>query len=190
MKYSLQFRIWHWLSALVVLGLVATVLLRWTLLAKTQTANLLTSKLAQMDILITNEQAMVLVKALRVQLWEWHIILGFLFALLTLHRLYLHFVDSKERAAFKDLDLHHKIVRVSYCILYAVFATMAITGLLLYFGKDLGVSKEMLHSAKELHELLYYYIAFFIPVHLIGVFVADAKEEKNLVSSMIHGEKN
>ncbi len=84
MQYSLLFRIWHWLNAIVVIGLVATVLLRWTLLAKTQTANLLVEKLSLMNITISYDQGITLVKALRVGLWEWHIALGFAFALLTL----------------------------------------------------------------------------------------------------------
>lgn len=189
MKYTLAFRIWHWLSALVVLGLVATVLLRWTLLAKEQTLNLLVNKLALMDIVISNEQALILVKALRVQLWDWHIALGFVFAILVLFRLYLHFIDSKQRVAFKDLDTHHKLVRISYCGVYIVFSIMAVTGLILYFSKDIGLSKDIVHSIKDLHELVYYYIAVFIPLHIAGVFYADATNEKGLVSSMIHGRE-
>lgn len=188
-KYSLAFRTWHWLSALVVLGLVATVLLRWTLLAKAQTAELLVEKLASIDILISNDQGIMLVKALRVQLWEWHIILGFTFVALVAFRLLLHFTNSKKRVAFSELDLHHKLVRISYCGVYITFAMMATTGLILYFSKDLGISKEITHNIKELHELVYFYIAFFIPLHIAGVFFADATNEKGLVSSMINGRE-
>jgi Ni/Fe-hydrogenase 1 B-type cytochrome subunit len=95
MKYTLQFRIWHWFNAIVVLGLVATVLLRWTLFSKTGNAQVLMSKLTEMGISITHEQGVTLAKALRVELWEWHITLGFIFAGLVLFRLYLHFVNSK-----------------------------------------------------------------------------------------------
>lgn len=189
MKYSLAFRIWHWLSALVVLGLVATVLLRWTLLAKTQTASLLVEKLSSMQIVISDAQAVTLVKALRVQLWEWHIILGFAFVALVVFRLLLHFTNSKKRVAFSELDLHHKLVCISYCGVYTVFAMMATTGLILYFSSNLGISKEITHNIKELHELVYFYIAFFIPLHIAGVFFADATNEKGLVSSMIHGRE-
>lgn len=189
MKYSLLFRIWHWLSAIVVFGLVATVLLRWTLLAKGETATLLVEKLSLMDITISYDQGITLVKALRVGLWEWHIVLGFAFAFLTLLRLYLHFVDSKKRVAFGELDRHHKMIRILYCGLYATFAIMATTGLFMYFAKDLGISKDIVHSIKSLHELVYYYIAIFIPLHIAGVFFADARDEKGLVSTMIHGEE-
>lgn len=190
MKYSLAFRIWHWLNAVVVLGLVATVLLRWTLFSKSANAEILINKLSEMSISITHEQGVILAKALRVTLWEWHIILGFIFAGLVLFRLYLHFIDSKKSVPFSELDLHHKAVRVSYCVLYAVFALLAVTGLLIYFYKDIGISKDIAHSIKELHELVYFYVAYFIPLHIAGVFFADATKEKGLVSSMIHGREN
>lgn len=188
MKYSLAFRVWHWLSALVVLGLIGTVLLRWTLLAKSKTAYLLKERLDTMGITITDDQAITLVKALRVELWEWHIILGFLFGVLVVFRLYLHFVESKKRLAFSELGSYRKLLRASYCALYAVFGIMAATGLILYFSKDINLSRDIAQSIKNLHEFLYYYIAFFIPLHIVGVFLSDATKEQGLVSSMIHGK--
>lgn len=190
MKYTLQFRVWHWLNAIVVLGLVATVLLRWTLFSKSTNAEVLMSKLSGMGITITSEQALTLAKALRVELWEWHIILGFVFAGLVLFRLYLHFANSKKVPSFSELDTHHKMVRVSYYLLYSTFFIMAATGLLLYFHKDLGIAKDIAHTIKEIHEVVYYYIAFFIPLHIAGVFVADATKENGLVSDMINGGKS
>jgi Ni/Fe-hydrogenase 1 B-type cytochrome subunit len=67
---------------------------------------------------------------------------------------------------------------------------MAITGLILYFYKDLGITKDVAHTFKEIHELTYYYIAFFIPLHIAGVFIADIREENGLVSDMINGGKS
>ena len=190
MKYSLKFRIWHWLNAIVVLGLVGTVLLRWTLFSKSANAEILINKLTEMGITISHDQSVILARALRVELWEWHIILGFAFTGLVLYRIYLHYVDSKKRYKFSELDMHHKAVRASYCALYTTFVIMAGTGLLIYFSKDLGISKELAHYFKEIHEFVYYYIAFFIPVHIAGVFFADATNEKGLVSDMINGGKS
>ncbi|QSZ41749.1 cytochrome b/b6 domain-containing protein [Sulfurimonas aquatica] len=188
MKYTLKFRIWHWLNAIVVLGLVATVLLRWTFLSKSVNADILTKKLLSFDISITSEQSVLLAKALRVELWEWHIILGYAFLALVIFRVYLYFKDSSKKVAFKDLDMHHKVVHASYYVLYTSFFVMVATGFFIYFYKDLGVSKDLAHDIKEIHELVYYYIAIFIPLHLGGVFFADATQENGLVSSMIHGK--
>ena len=76
MKYALNFRIWHWLNAAVVLGLLGTVFLRKTFLSWKTNSEILTSKLAEIDIVVTQEQAKVLAKAVRAGMWEWHIILG------------------------------------------------------------------------------------------------------------------
>ena len=190
MKYSLKFRIWHWLNAIVVLGLVATVLLRWTFLSKHTNGDILVKKLLSFDISVTADQGVILAKALRVQLWEWHIILGYAFFGLVLFRVYLYFKDSSRKVAFSDLDAHHKAVRASYYALYTTFFIMVATGFFIYLYKDLGVSKDFAHDVKEIHELVYYYIAIFIPLHLAGVFFADATEENGLVSSMINGKEN
>ena len=188
MKYSLGFRIWHWLNAAVVLGLVATVLLRWTFLSKHTNADILVDKLLSFGVSITHDQGVLLAKAVRAQMWEWHIILAYAFLGLVLFRVYLYFKDSSPQVAFSKLDGHHKAIRASYYVLYTTFFIMLLTGFFIYLYKDLGISKDFTHDIKEIHELIYYYIAIFIPLHLAGVFFADATEENGLVSSMINGK--
>ena len=189
MKYTLQFRIWHWLNATVILGLITTVLLRWTFFSKHTNADILTQKLLSFDITISSEQGVLLAKAIRAQMWEWHIYLGYALAALVIFRVYLYFKDSSQKIPFKDLDMHHKGVKVSYYLLYTILSVMVISGLFIYFYKELGISKNFAHDVKEMHELLYYYIAIFVPLHIAGVFMADAKDENGLVSSMIHGKE-
>jgi len=75
MKYTLQFRIWHWLNATVIFGLIATVLLRWTFLSKHINADILTQKLLSFGITISSDQGVLLAKAIRAGMWEWHIYL-------------------------------------------------------------------------------------------------------------------
>ena len=190
MKYSLQFRAWHWLNAIIVLGLVGTVLLRWTFLSKNVNAEILVEKLLNFGISISQDQGVTLAKALRVELWEWHILLGYAFLGLVIFRVYLYFKDSSKRTAFKELDLHHKAVRSSYYVLYTTFFVMIATGFFIYLYKDLGSTKEFAQGIKEIHELVYYYIAIFIPLHVAGVFFADATDENGLVSSMINGKEH
>jgi cytochrome b len=38
-----------------------------------------------------------------------------------------------------------------------------------------------------MHELLYNALLIFVPLHIAGVFVADATEEEGIVSDMING---
>lgn len=189
MKYTLGFRIWHWLNAIVVLGLLGTFFLRKTFLSWRTNSEILMTELSEMGTEITAAQAKILAKAVRAGMWEWHIILGYAFAFLVLYRIVLFFADSSEKVDFSSLDMHHKAVRISYYIVYAILFFMAVTGLTIHFHQELGLSKDLAKSIKEIHEPVAYAVAIFVPLHIAGVFVADATDEKGLVSTMINGKK-
>ena len=189
MKYTLKFRIWHWLNAIVVLGLLGTFFLRKTFLSWRTNSEILVMELSEMGTEITATQAKVLAKAVRAGMWEWHIILGYALAFLVLYRIYLFFADSSEKVDFNFLDMHHKAVRVSYYVVYAILLFMSVSGLIMYFYQELGMSKDFAHDIKEIHELVAYALAIFVPLHIAGVFVADATDEKGLVSTMINGKE-
>ena len=189
MKYSITFRVWHWLNAFVVLGLVATVILRKTFLSWRDNSALIVEKLDAIGVAITHEQAVVIAKAIRAGMWEWHIILGYALTFLVLYRIYLYFFEKKEQENFESLSLHKKGVRISYYLLDAVLVFMVVSGLLVHFHAELGLSKEGAHTLKEIHEFLYNYIWIFIIVHIAGVVIADNRDEEGLVSSMINGKE-
>ena len=116
MKYTLNFRIWHWLNAVVVLGLLGTVFLRKTFLSWRTNSEILMTQLSEMGVEITVAQAKILAKAVRAGMWEWHIILGYALTFLILYRLYIYFTDKSEKESFSSLNLHKKAVRSSYYI--------------------------------------------------------------------------
>ncbi len=188
MKYTLKFRIWHWLNAIVVLGLLATFFLRKTFLSWKTNSEIIMTKLSEFGVEITAAQAKVLAKAIRAEMWEWHIIFGYALAFLILYRIYLFFIDTSKTASFNSLDLHHKVVRVSYYMIYATLIFMSISGLSIHFDKELHITKEFINNIKELHELIAYVLVYFVPLHIAGVFVAENKNEAGLVSSMISGK--
>lgn len=80
MKYTIQFRIWHRLNAIVVLGLLATFFLRKTFLSWRTNSEIIMSKLSEMGIDITTQQAAGIAKAIGAGMWEWHIIFGYALA--------------------------------------------------------------------------------------------------------------
>jgi len=188
-KYSLNFRLWHWLNAFVILGLLGTVFLRKTFLSWRANSELLMQKLTEFDISITAEQAKILAKTIRAPMWEWHIILGYMLAFLVLYRVVLMFTHAKEKLPFSELDTHKKGVQLLYYIFYLVTAFMAISGVVIHFYEALALSKDMAHEIKEIHEAVYNYYLFFVPLHIAGVVIAELKDEKGLISSMIHGSK-
>ncbi|MDA3908164.1 MAG: cytochrome b/b6 domain-containing protein [Sulfurimonas sp.] len=189
MKYTLNFRIWHWLNAIVVLGLLATVFLRKTFLSWRTNSEILMNKLSEINIEISAEQAKVLAKAVRAGMWEWHIILGYALAFLILFRIYLYFKDTSKRENFSSLSLHKKAVHLSYYFIYATLVFMAISGLMIHFYQDLGLLKETSHDIKEIHELVFNIILYFVPLHIAGVIIADNRDEKGLISTMINGKE-
>jgi len=188
MKYSLSFRIWHWLNAIVVLGLLGTVFLRKTFLSWRTNSEILLSKLGDMDYDVTAEEAKILAKSIRAGMWEWHIILGYALAILVLYRVYLFFFDSSKKVDFSSLDMHHKVVKISYYVIYITIFFMSVSGFMIYFYQDLGFSKDFAHDIKEIHESVFNVLLIWTPLHVVGVFIADVKDENGLVSSMVNGK--
>ena len=188
-KWRFDFRIWHWLHAAVVLGLLGTVFLRKTFLSWRTNSELLTQKLSEIDLTVTEAQAKVLAKAIRAPMWEWHIILGYALAALLLWRIVLFFTQSGKQN-YQDLkseSLHKKMVKIGYIGIYAILAFMAMTGLVIHFYEELGLLKETAHDIKEIHELVFNAVLIFVPLHIIGVVVAEMRDEKGIISDMVHG---
>lgn len=188
-KWRIDFRIWHWVHAAVVLGLLGTVFLRKTFLSWRTNSELLTQKLSEINLEVTAEQAKVLAKAVRAPMWEWHIILGYALAVLLLWRIALFFTKSgKENYQnLKEQTLHKKLVKFGYMGIYLILAFMAISGLTIHFYEEIGLLKETAHDIKEIHELVFNAILIFVPLHILGVIIAENRDEKGIISNMIHG---
>jgi len=188
-KWSLNFRLWHWLHAAVILGLLGTVFLRKTFLSWRANSEIIVNKLAEQDIHIAAVTAKGVAKAIRTPMWEWHILLGYGLAALVVWRIALFFTASGKRnyLHLKEETLHKKAVKIGYLVIYGVIAFMALSGLVIHFYDTIGITKDTAHDIKELHELLYNALLIFVPLHIVGVFVADATEEKGIVSDMING---
>ena len=186
-KWSLNFRLWHWIHATVILGLLGTVFLRKTFLSWRANSEILAQKLLEFNIEVTADQAKALAKAVRSPMWEWHIILGYMLVALLLWRIALFFTKSgKENyVAFKDKDLHKKLVSLGYIFIYLVLAFMAVSGVVLEFYKDLGILKSTAHDIKDAHEFMYQAILIFVPLHLIGLFIAQRREDENVIKDML-----
>lgn len=188
MKYTLGFRIWHWLNAAVIFGLLGTVFLRKTFLSYKANAEILMAKLSDMGTDITIEDAKILAKSIRSGMWEWHIILGYALAVLVVYRIVLFFLDKSEKDSFSSLSLHKKGVKISYYILYTAVLFMTISGFTIHFYEYLGLAKEVAKEIKEIHEAVFNIIMVFVPLHVAGVIIADVKDEHGLVSTMINGK--
>ena len=188
-KWRLDFRVWHWIHATVILGLLGTVFLRKTFLSWRTNSEILSQKLADINMDVTIEQAKVLAKAVRTPMWEWHIILGYALVVLLIWRIALFFTQSgKENYQnFKEKNLHKKMVSLGYIGIYTTLAFMAISGFTIHFYEALGLTKEMAHEIKEIHEFVFNVVLIFVPLHIMGVIIAENRDERGIVSDMIHG---
>jgi cytochrome b561 len=188
-KWSLNFRIWHWIHAIVVLGLLGTVFLRKTFLSWRSNSELLTQKLSEINLEVTEAQAKVLAKAIRAPMWEWHIILGYALAALVVWRILLFFTESGKQN-YQNLakeTFHKKMVKLGYLGIYTTLFFMSVSGLVIHFYQELGLLKETAHDIKDVHEFVYNALLIFVPLHILGVFAAENRDEKGILSDMVNG---
>jgi Ni,Fe-hydrogenase I cytochrome b subunit len=203
-KYQpLSLRLWHWLNAAVILGLLGTVLLRKTLLSWRTNSTLIQEKLKEAGTIITPELAKDLAVAIRNPLWDWHIYLGFALGALLLGRIAIAlFIEKKcpgvhafkSAMGLKDLPphekaeaLHYTLVKIGYAFFYLSTALMVVTGFLLNFKTAIGLSKDLVGVTKEIHELMMWFFIFFGVGHVLGVVIAENSKAPGLISDMIHG---
>lgn len=196
-------RAWHALNGLAILGLLGTVLLRKTVFNYRINGPLIETKVAAVGGAVSTEGAVAVAKLLRDQMWEWHHVLGLTLAVLFVVRVVVALVDREQipfRALARSVSsfgglpsgdrpaaVHAILVKLLHDAFYVLLALMVTTGLVLLFKDDLGLGKDAVAPVKEAHELMMWGVAAFVPLHVIGVVVAELRGERGLVSQMIHG---
>ncbi|MFC1223088.1 cytochrome b/b6 domain-containing protein [Pedobacter sp. BG31] len=201
-KYPASLRFWHWVNVIVLFGSLFTVLINATLFDHAQRSFVKTA-LMNAGAPVSDKQAGAVIHGLEDQVWGIHIYFGYALATLFLFRLiaefflpaaqrispkikkaYLaYFILKKEREAAK----HELVVKGLYLVFYILLAIMVVTGLLLAFEDYTGIPGNMNHSIKEFHGFCMYLILGFIFLHLAGIFLAERKDGKGIVSDMING---
>jgi len=204
-KYAPATRLWHWLNFVIISGSLFTVLINSTLFDGTQ-RSFVKNEMINAGVSISDKQAGAVTHGLEDQVWGIHIYFGYALTALFLFRLIAaffmphtqklfpklkkayqaYFFLKKEREAAK----HELVVKGLYIIFYLLLFIMVVTGLLLAFEDYTGISKNINHSIKEFHGFCMYLILGFIVLHLAGVFLAERKDGKGIVSDMINGGEN
>jgi Ni/Fe-hydrogenase 1 B-type cytochrome subunit len=179
-QFSRSFRIWHWLNAVAMFGLFITVVLRESVMHKANIGAIVQTKMAELGTIITDEQAVMIGKAVRSPMWDWHIYLGIAVALLLVWRLGM---ILKNGFGFDDNPAMQKVYRL-YQAVYGVMVVMSISGLVLYYK----LAGEMKENVETLHMVLGWTVFAFIALHIIGVILAEKKDQSGIVSRMISGK--
>lgn len=195
-KYQpLNLRIWHWLNALVILGLLGTVLLRKTFLSWRSNAKLIEERIATAGGTVSPEVAGKIAKEMRDNMWDWHVYLGFSLGALLIYRVFVYFKNRKlilapsvtSKAAPATRAWHYNLVKTSYAAFYLAALFMVITGLTLNFEESLHLGEGLKDLVKEAHELMQWFFIVFVAGHIAGVVIAENQKDRGLVSDMING---
>lgn len=202
-KYSSSLRLWHWANAIVISGSLITVLINSTILDDGSTAAFMKNKFQETGAQLTDGQTRTVAHALSDSVWGIHIYFGYTLVTLLLFRLILEFFQQADqklingiKSAYRHYCIikkeretarHELVVKTIYALFYSLLIIMAITGLFLAFEDFFAPYKAIRHSVKEVHGFCMYIILAFIVVHLAGVFLAERKDSKGIVSDMING---
>lgn len=204
-KYSPQLRFWHWGNALVILGSLLTVLVNTTLFDGRTSRDFIQKELANAGANVSKEQARAVVHGLEDKVWNLHIYFGYALVILFLYRFFVEIVAKKDQRFFGKLSstLKHYLsnravksqtkyefgIKLLYFFFYILLFTMTITGLAISFHENIGISKSISHSLKEIHGFFMYPILAFIALHIGGVYIAENRNKSGIVSDMINGGK-
>ena len=202
-RYSASLRLWHWLNLIVISGSLITVLINSTLTDRPAMSSLLKSEFQKNGVNVNSDQASSVANVLEDQVWGIHIYFGYGLAALLLFRLVLELFQladqkfiRKIKSAYnqfsatkkkREIARHEFTVKLIYSVFYFLLIIMVTTGLFLAFEDLMAPFKAIRHSVKSVHGFCMYLILAFIVVHLAGVFLAERKDAKGIVSDMING---
>jgi len=203
--HSSIIRIWHWLTFLLISLSIVTVILNSTVLNPRNNEGAVRDQLKEQNITINERQAFFLAHHFDDQLWDLHKFLGIGISILVLLRIIAELLVpagekiksrlthaiklSRDEAGKKEDARHYVIVKATYSIFYLVILIMAVTGISMAFGRELGISGPLHHTIKEFHGALQWVVYLFLIFHTGGVILADLGKAKGIVSGMIHGNR-
>ncbi|HTK20907.1 MAG TPA: cytochrome b/b6 domain-containing protein [Mucilaginibacter sp.] len=198
-KYSFSLRLWHWLSAIIISGSLLTVLSNSTITDGHSNADVIQKSFAERNISVSQDQARAAAHEISDKVWELHTYFGYILITLFIFRFALEFFHRADQKLIRKLKVayahlngvnrkqakHDIVVKSLYIAFYILLSVMAITGLCMTFEDDIPALK--IHALREIHSFCMYLIITFIVIHLAGVFLAERKESKGIVSDMING---
>ena len=204
-SHSAPLRIWHWFTFLFITASLVTVLFNSTLLSPRDNVKLVQEQLKRKGVTVTEDQAFAVSHEYEDKMWDVHKLVGYGLALLLFARIVIEFTQpeeekwrsrlkkAKELRAENDSNKaeynHYLKVKMSYTIFFLILLGMALTGLGMAFGRDLGFSRGIHGGLKNIHAIFQYLMYTFIVLHLAGVIIAENGKIKGIVSGMINGNR-
>ena len=198
--YRGSLRLWHWANALLISLQLMTILFQKVIVkAKTVVPELQSSGKE-----VSVPQARELAHIISERIWAWHIYFGWALVVLWVFRLGLQLSGpSNMRFSARLLEILRRyrlappadkskagkilFAKTTYALFYLFLTIMVATGLILIF-EDVSWLRGIHHLAEEVHNVTMYLIIGFILLHVVGVVLAESKEDHGLISRMVGGE--
>jgi acetyl esterase/lipase/cytochrome b561 len=204
-EHSVPVRIWHWLTFILITATIVTVLLNSTLMNQRANIPVVQNILKEKGVTVNEDQAFAVTREYEDKSWGVHKWIGFGLSFLLLSRIVIELTqpgDEKIRSRFKKAMGLYKLndsnkteyrhylgTKLSYIVFYILLFCMAITGLCLAFGRDLGIPRELHDTIKEIHGFGQYIMYGFVFIHICGIVISENQKAKGIVSGMINGNK-
>lgn len=185
-RFNLANRLLHWSIAFTILFLLLTVFLRSTWMDKNQIGDIVKNNLNKSNINLTDKDAANIGRAVRRPMWQCHIYAGYVMIGLYVIRMIVTAIQgiAYKNPFTKGLSFKEKLKSWIYIIFYFLLTITLFTGFMVENGpKAWKDSMEFIHVKS-----LYFFIAFII-VHIVGVMIADAKEDRGIISKIITGDE-
>lgn len=192
-KWSKAMVIYHWLAAFVILGLLLTGIAHMTVLDPHDIVNSISKVATAHGIAINQQMERVIGFTISSALMDIHFILGYTLGILIIFRIILFFTGDRrvlkmaKKAFAPGISKHKPLVNWLYIAAYLGILIMAITGLSMRFGQTIGLSRDMHHIFKTIHQGVMFALLAFVIVHLTGVFLAENTTHPGVTSSMMSG---
>jgi len=203
LPHSRLIRIWHWLTFLVMVFSLFSVLIGNVILKPNVISPMVQENLQHSGVQISEKQAHGVAHEIKDIIWTWHKIIGYGLGLLLIFRFFIEFAQSKEermavriqnaKIGLKDPsldtnDLKHFIwVNRAYVLFFLLLSFMAITGLGMAYEDDVPWLDHIKKLNHNLHGLGQYAMYAYLLIHVTGVVISDMTKHKGLVSGMING---
>lgn len=196
----LSIRIWHWLAFLFFTASIVTVLFASTMFKTKSNIGMVQEQVQQEGGTITKKQAQSVAHEYSDKLWMLHKYIGFGLSFLLLWRIVAEVALSKDKKLSTKMKTalslpattedrkHYLLVEYGYLVFYALFITMALTGLVLAF-EDIIWLRPFNNLAKSIHRVVQYGMYGYIIIHITGVVMADIGKYNGIISRMVNGKQ-
>ena len=105
-EHSMMIRIWHWLTFIVISGIILTVLINSTLTNQRKNIPMVQEQLKSRNIIVTEDQAFAVTREYEDKFWNVHKLLGYGLAFLLISRVIIELHNPVRKRFVYESKMH------------------------------------------------------------------------------------